>query len=962
LACLVGVLISWTLARLDIDRAQANAETQVLARLSQVQANLSTVLRSTFSPTDSLVNLIAIERKISDRLFAAMSERLIRQTPTIRNMVVAPDDRIRMVHPLAGNEAVMGFRYADRPEQYAVIQKARALRQPVLSGPVNLIQGGKGFIQRYPVFTSSPGSDEEGYWGVVSIVADFEKVLAAGGVYAATELNLAIVALDSPAASFSTVFGDPLTGGMRPVSLRMNVPGAVWELRAAPQKGWPSLSVWTSGYWLFGLVNSIFLGVLCWQLLLRQGMLRQHNQALSGAIAAKHESQRLLYAIVDNAPALIYVFDTEGRLLLCNQLFEKAVGRRREQIIGQPRSTFLPEAVANEHIRNDQQVLTQHQPLSTEESNQEGDGLHTYLTVKSPLYNGQEEVIAVVGISTDITARKRAESDLLLASAVYENTADGIVITDQQGKIVSINRAFTEITGYCADEAIGANPNILHSDRQEPDFYQSMWAMLHSAGVWQGEIWNRRKNGELYPEWLTITTIKNPAQEITNYVGVFSDISAIKHTQSELEHLAHFDPLTDLPNRVLFHDRLSHALERATRYRHKVALLLLDLDGFKTVNDSLGHPIGDRLLQMVAERLKTCVRVEDTVSRLGGDEFAIALANLEQGEDVVEVAQKILTTAQHPFDIDGHSALVTTSIGIAIFPEDGDESNVLIRNADAAMYQAKESGRNTYRYYQQEMTQAAQLRLANEQALRRGIAQHEFEVWYQPQVCLTSGRLLGAEALVRWRDPTHGLIAPANFIPLAEMTGLIVPIGEQVLRSVCADARRWLDAGLAPGRLSINVAGPQLYRSDFVGLLQRVLEEFQLPPALLDIEITETFILENPPQIRRILNDIQAMGITTAIDDFGTGYSSLAYLKKLPINTLKIDRAFVSDLPDDSHDVAICRAILGMGRSLGFNVIAEGIETEAQRQFLQDEGCAEGQGYLFSKPLPADEFTAWLRR
>ncbi len=1095
LACLFGLVISWTLARLDLARVQANAETQVQAHLSQIQTRLSTVLRSTFSPTDSLVNLIAIQHGISDELFVAMSDRLIRQSQTIRNMVIAPDDQIRAVHPLAGNAAVLGMRYASRPEQFAVVQKARELRQPVLSGPVKLVQGGLGFIQRYPVFTPVPGQQGDRYWGVVSIVADYDKVLSAGGVLAAADLNLAIVALDQ-GNGFGSVYGDPTTGGMRPVSVRMELPGNLWELRATPKAGWPSLSLWSSGYWQFGVVNSLLLGLLCWQLMLRQNLLARRNAALSAAVNAQQaseqrlrqaeadfeetfatspdpswiiageqfidcneaavkllgyadktalinqfpasfsplyqadgeysrdkartmlriaeerglhrfewlhrkadgsifpaevtlssmlrqgrpvlycvwrdisankaaetkaqESQRLLYAIVDNAPALIYVFGTDGRLILCNQQFEKAVGKQRQEIIGQPRASFLPAAVAEEHISNDEIVQRRRQVLATEESNIEADGLHTYLTVKSPLYNAADEVIAVVGISTDITVRKQAEKDLLLASAVYDNTADGIVITDPDGLIVSINRAFTEITGYSAAEAIGSPPSLLQSERQEPDFYQQMWAALRSVGVWQGEIWNRRKNGELFPEWLTITAIKNADNEISNYVGVFSDISAIKHSQAELEHLAHFDPLTDLPNRVLFHDRLAHALERAERYEHRVALMLLDLDGFKTVNDSLGHPIGDRLLQMVAERLKICVRVEDTVSRLGGDEFAIALANLEHGEDIAEVAQKILTAAQQPFDIDGHSALVTTSIGIAIYPDDGNEPNVLIRNADAAMYQAKEAGRNTYRYYQQEMTKAAQFRLASEQALRRAIAEHEFEVWYQPQVCLVSGQLLGAEALVRWRDPQHGLIPPADFIPLAETTGLIVPIGEQVLRSVCADARRWLDAGLAPGRLGINVAGPQLYRSDFVGLLRQVLAEYRLPAALLDIEITETFMLEHPAQIRRILDDIQAMGITVAIDDFGTGYSSLAYLKKLPINTLKIDRAFVSDLPHDSHDVAICRAILAMGRSLGFNVIAEGIETEAQRAFLQEEGCAEGQGYLFSKPMPAGEFATWL--
>ncbi|HZX32667.1 MAG TPA: EAL domain-containing protein, partial [Rhodocyclaceae bacterium] len=587
----------------------------------------------------------------------------------------------------------------------------------------------------------------------------------------------------------------------------------------------------------------------------------------------------------------------------------------------------------------------------------DGTDFPAEVTLSRFMLHGQP---AIYCIWRDITERKRSEKDLRLASAVYENTADGIVITDPGGRIVSVNKAFTDITGYGADEAIGKTPAILKSERQQEPFYRELWTTVRTTGVWQGEIWNRRKNGELFPEWLTITAVRQGNGEIANYVGVFSDISAIKRSQADLERLAHFDPLTDLPNRILFRDRLAHAFERGRRYGHKVAVMLLDLDGFKTVNDSLGHPVGDKLLQLVADRIRKTVRVEDTVARLGGDEFALVLSNLDHGEDAVEVARKILLANQEPFDIGGHGALVTASIGIAVFPDDGDEPNTLIRNADAAMYKAKESGRNTHCFYQAEMTQAAQSRLANERGLRRGIENEEFEVWYQPQVCLVSGRYLGAEALVRWRDPERGLIPPNDFIPLAEQTGLIVPLGEQVLNRVCADARRWLDAGLPLGRLGINVAGPQLYRSDFVAALGQAIDRYRLSPETLEIEVTETFMMENPVEVRRILDAVQAMGVTTAIDDFGTGYSSLSYLKELPIDTLKIDRAFISHLPDDPHDIAITRAILALGKSLQFKVIAEGIETAAQRDFLQAEGCAEGQGYLFAKPMPPEEFARWL--
>jgi len=455
--------------------------------------------------------------------------------------------------------------------------------------------------------------------------------------------------------------------------------------------------------------------------------------------------------------------------------------------------------------------------------------------------------------------------------------------------------------------------------------------------------------------------VRGAGGEIRNFVGVFSDISAIKRTQADLERLAHFDPLTSLPNRVLFHDRMQHALDRAQRYGHRVGVLLLDLDGFKTINDSLGHPVGDQLLQLVAARLGTCVRVEDTVARLGGDEFAVILSELGDGADAVEVIRRILAAIQVPFEMAGGTGMVTTSIGVAVFPDDGPNVTELIRNADAAMYEAKGAGRNTYRFYQRNMTAEAQKRLHTESALRRAIDRNEFEVWFQPQFSLEDGAYLGAEALVRWRDPERGLVPPGDFIPLAERSGLVIPLGEQVLEQVGAAARRWLDEGLEIGRLGINVAGPQIDRSDIVATLRAVIERWRLPPSVFEIEITETVIMENPDHGRRVLNDIMALGITTAIDDFGTGYSSLAYLKRLPIGTIKLDRAFVNDLPDDPSDIAISRAVIALGHSLGFKVIAEGIETEAQRRFLREEGCDEGQGYLFARPMPAAEFGQWLR-
>jgi len=562
----------------------------------------------------------------------------------------------------------------------------------------------------------------------------------------------------------------------------------------------------------------------------------------------------------------------------------------------------------------------------------------------------------------DITERKRSESEGNLAATVFRHTADGILITSASSDIISVNQAFTDITGYAAHDVIGKNPRILKAGRHDGEFYHTMWQHISEQGVWKGEIWNRRKNGEIFPTWQTITSIRSKTGETLNYVSVFSDITEIKLSQERLERLAHFDEVTGLPNRVLFNKRVTLARNQAIRDNTKIAIMLFDLDGFKNVNDSFGHPIGDDLLRILAQRLNHCTRVEDTLARLGGDEFALLVVGLNSGDDTIDVIRTILEVSQQPFLVEGHTILVSSSIGVSVFPDDALESTDLIRNADAAMYEAKAKGKNTYRFYQAEMTLKAQKRLALEREIRRAIEQHEFEVWYQPQIDLARNCYLGAEALIRWRHPVRGLVSPADFIPLAEQNGLILPIGELVLKQVCADCHEWQLTKLDPKRLSINIAGPQFYRSDIVTIIERLMHEYDIPQGRLEIEITETFMLENPQEIKEILLKIQRLGITTAIDDFGTGYSSLAYLRELPIDTLKIDRAFIHDVPASEKGIAIVRAILALGKSMGYNVVAEGIETLEQFEFLRAEGCAEGQGYYFNKPMPRAEFMLWLQK
>lgn len=579
-----------------------------------------------------------------------------------------------------------------------------------------------------------------------------------------------------------------------------------------------------------------------------------------------------------------------------------------------------------------------------------------------PLWDTDHRMVrALLGVTRDVSERMRAEEKLRLSAAVVESTQEGIIITDAEGRIVAVNRAFTVITGYCEAEVIGHKPEFLSSGRHSREFYQAMWASIQTTGGWQGELWNRRKNGEVYPEWLAISVVRDADDKIIHYVGVFSDISQLKQSQSQLEYLAHHDPLTGLPNRLLFTARLEHALERVARHAKGGAVLFLDLDRFKHVNDSLGHTVGDELLRQVADRLRHAVRREDTVARQGGDEFTVLIENLSEGEDAAMLAEHLIHALVDPFEVEGRRLFLGVSIGISVYPQDGDTVEQLLRNADAAMYRAKEEGRNTYRFYTEEMTALALEHIELQSQLRQAIAREQLVLHYQPQVNLRDGGLVGLEALVRWEHPEQGLIPPVKFIPMAEDTGLIVPLGEWVLRAACVQGKRWLDQGLAFGRISVNVAGKQLQRGDLLAVVRRALADSGLPPQHLELEITENFVMKEAERAIDLLRAVRELGVKLAIDDFGTGYSSLAYLKLLPFDKLKIDKGFVRDLAHDENDAAIARAVIALGHSLQFTVIAEGVETEAQRGRLLRDGCDQAQGYLYGRPMPSVDAERFIR-
>lgn len=571
-----------------------------------------------------------------------------------------------------------------------------------------------------------------------------------------------------------------------------------------------------------------------------------------------------------------------------------------------------------------------------------------------PLQLGDEQCLLT--IARDITERQRMQEELKQAATVFESTAEGVMITDTQQRITAVNRAFTHITGYDEVEALGQSPKMLASGQHDKPFYAAMWHCLAAQGHWQGEIWNRRKNGELYPQWLTISAVRDEQQTVTHFVGVFADISSLKHAQARLDHQAHHDPLTGLPNRLLFENRLRLTLEGLHTEYQQGAVLFLDLDRFKQINDSLGHPVGDQLLKVIAARLRQQLRDSDTVARLGGDEFILLLPDLHHERDAARTAQKLLDCFSAPFIIDAHEFFISASIGISLYPRDGKDVATLVKNADAAMYQSKAKGRNRSEFYTRSLTFQVNERMALEQELRRALERNELSLHYQPKQCLRTQHLAGAEALLRWQHPTFGEIPPDRFIPIAEESGLIVPLGDWVLREACRQLQQWKQQHAPFGALSVNLAGAQLRQPNLLPRIEELLQQYHLQPEWLQLEITENFIIDQAEEALDILHRLKSLGIQLAIDDFGTGYSSLSYLKHLPLDTLKIDQSFVRGLPDNPHDLAIARAIITLGTSLQMTVIAEGVETKAQELCLAAEGCLQIQGYVISRPLPADTF------
>jgi diguanylate cyclase (GGDEF)-like protein/PAS domain S-box-containing protein len=677
------------------------------------------------------------------------------------------------------------------------------------------------------------------------------------------------------------------------------------------------------------------------------------------------ESETRLRTLVQSIPDLVWLKDTEGVFLTCNPQFERAVAMPQAAVVGRTDYDFVDKELADFFRENDRKAMVAGRPCTNEEWITFADNGYRGLfeTTKTPMRDEAGRVIGVLGIARDITERRKIEEQVRIAATAFE-AQEGIVITDADRRILRVNRAFSDITGYAPEDVVGQTPRLLKSGRHDDVFYQAMWDRIRGEGSWQGEIWNRRKSGEIYPEWLNITGVKNDRGEISHYVGTLIDITARKAAEQEIEHLAFYDLLTHLPNRRLLQDRLHQALAGSARSRRKGALLLIDLDNFKILNDTSGHDVGDQLLVEVAGRLVGCVRDGDTIARLGGDEFVVMLEDLsespqEAAAQAKGVGEKILSALNQSYAIADREHHSTPSIGITLFIDVEDSVEELLKQADIAMYQAKAAGRNTLRFFDPQMQATLAARAVLEAALRLAIQGRQFVLHYQPQV--DGARVIGAEALIRWEHPERGMVLPAEFIPLAEETGLIVLIGQWVLEAACARLRAWAgDPRTGALQLAINVSAREFRRADFVDQVRVALMNAGAPAARLKLELTESVVLDDIEDTIEKMRALKQLGVGFSMDDFGTGYSSLSYLTRLPLDQLKIDQSFVHKLPASGNDAVVVQTIISLAKSLGLTVIAEGVETEAQRDFLDRHGCSAYQGYLFSKPVALSAFEPLL--
>ena len=957
LAALCAGLVVWALERQE--RAQQRTQVADLAG-DHVQA-LQRAIELSLSANNALVALV---RQGNGQVtqFEEIGTQMLPFYPGIAAMGLSPDGVVRQVVPRQGNESLLGFDQLNDPRQGPEAARARQSGRLTLAGPVELVQGGLGVVGRQPVYLED-SQGHSSFWGFTYVTIRLAEVLDAARLPQLTQRGyhnrLWRVRPDTGEEQIiSTSAPSP---GRDAVGRSLTLPNGQWTLSLAPAKGWGDTGVLAlrSAVALMFALMMTYLARLLFEL-------KAHERGLAFQVAQRtseiQATQQQLRATIDAIPDPLFELDQDGNYCSLHSQRPELLVAPAEKLVGRNVADVMPALAAMTIL----DVLNEARTLGWSTGRQimldlpeQGPTWFELSAARKATSPGATPRFIV--LSRDITERKRAQEQLLLTAQVFDQSSEAIVIADASHSIVRINRAFTRITGYTESEAMGQSVRLLTvADAGHDVNFDTVYTQLPQGVDWEGEAWGRRKDGATYAQWLSVSGVRDGHGTVTHSITLFRDITLQREAQDRIQRLAHFDPLTNLPNRALLAERAHRHIAEEQARGGTLAMLFLDLDHFKNVNDSLGHRTGDILLVAVAQRLQALLRPQDTVSRLGGDEFLLLLPATSPAV-AADMATRLLAAVSQPFQVEPYELTTTLSVGIAMYPSDGDSFDTLYQRADAAMYRAKQNGRNRYGFFTADLEARTARALQIENALRRALERNQFELHYQPQVSLTTRQVVGAEALLRWRHPELGVVSPAEFSPVAESSGMIVAIGEWVIHTAANDAKRWLDQQLPLRAISVNLSAVQFRHPQLPEMVTRCLAQAGLAARRLELELTEGAAVDDPAAALAMMDDLHDRGVRLSMDDFGTGYSSLSYLKRFQIYKLKIDQSFVRDLDDDANDRAIVSAIIRMAQALGMQTTAEGVETDGQLAFLREQGCDEGQGYLFSRPLPPAEFEAYLR-
>ncbi|GAA6171066.1 hypothetical protein NBRC116592_07360 [Colwellia sp. KU-HH00111] len=933
---------------------------------SQIRTDLNQTLSAAY-PLAALVR--AQNGKVTG--FTELATEMLALYPSIASLQLSPNGVLKYSVPIEGNELAIGHDFLSDPTQDKEAQLAISSGKLTLAGPFNLIQGGVGAIARLPIFLNS--KQGQVFWGFSSVLIRFPEAL--------NTTNLSSLSSSGIGYQLSRKHSD--TGHIQiiassntkiidaPEVFNIPIPNGHWTFIAYPIDGWSNTPA---------LVFSIFVGLLFVSLttflaflltrlklsnLRLQKMVIKRTKDLQGNIERYVESERRLLLSQKAGGIITWEWDIVNNIITWSAHALKLFGK-----IPAKATITLESFLDNVHADDKAKVVNALNQCieSGVEYNVDhriilADGSVLWINEKADVVRDHRgKAITMLGASIDITERKKIEDKLQLSAQVFSDTHEGIIITDSHKHIVDVNPAFCQVTGYKREEVIGKNPRFLSSNKQDEAFYQAMWQSINKHGHWQGEVWNRKKTGELYAELLTISVLKDADNNTVNYVGMFTDITRSKLQQEQLSRIAHYDILTNLPNRVLLTDRITQSMLQCNRHKLSMAVVFLDLDGFKQVNDVYGHDAGDKLLVSLSVRMKDALREGDSLARLGGDEFVAVLSDLAKVEDCEPVLERLLEASSAPVTIEEQIFNVSASIGVTLYPQDNVAADQLMRHADQAMYKAKELGKNRYHLFDTVQDVAIKEQHEVLEAIRTALDNQQFVLYYQPKVNMRTGEVTGVEALIRWQHPTRGLLSPIEFLPSIENNPMMIELGEWVINTALQQISQWQTTVLtAPVKISVNIAAVQLQQPDFAQKLASLLAAHpNIKPQYLELEVLETSALESVNHGSKIMNACKALGVNFALDDFGTGYSSLTYLRRLPADLIKIDQSFIRDMLHDADDFAIVEGVIALAKSFKREVIAEGVETVEHGVALLQIGCELAQGYGIAKPMPGNEIPGWI--